>query len=252
MTLLNPEDRASNRLLIHLPQEDQERLGRFLEPVVLEYKRPLYDADERIEFVHFIESGVGSLVCTMADGQAAEAGTVGNEGLIGLPVLLGDDRAPSSMYVQVPGRGLRMRAATFRELLEQSPRMRAVLLRYTHVFFNHIALTAACAHFHSLEQRCCRWLLMTHARMPSDTFLLTHEFLAMMLGVRRAGVSVAAGALQRGGLIRYHRGRITILDREGLEERACECYAVTKAEFNGLLGPALPRPDRGERCATRT
>ncbi len=241
MAWTNSEDRTSNRLLTYLTQEDQELLLPFLEPVVLEYKRPLYNADERIEFVHFIESGVGSLVCTMADGQAAEVGTIGNEGLIGLPVLLGDNQAPSSMYVQVPGRGLRMRARIFREQLEQSQRMRAVLLRYTHVFFNHIALTAACAHFHSLEQRCCRWLLMTHDRMPSDTFLLTHEFLAMMLAVRRAGVSVAAGALQRAGLIRYHRGRITILDREGLEERACECYAVTKAEFDRLLGSAGPR-----------
>src|SRR6266853_6361184 len=136
MTLANTEDRTSNRLLTYLPPEDQERLLQFLEPVVLEYKHPLYNADERIEFVHFIESGVGSLVCTMADGQAAEVGTIGNEGLIGLPVLLGDTRAPSSMYVQVPGRGLRMRARAFREQLEQSPRMRAVMLRYTHVFFN--------------------------------------------------------------------------------------------------------------------
>src|SRR5712692_10596769 len=241
MAWTNSEDRTSNRLLTYLTQEDQELLLPFLEPVVLEYKRPLYNADERIEFVHFIESGVGSLVCTMADGQAAEVGTIGNEGLIGLPVLLGDNQAPSSMYVQVPGSGLRMRARIFREQLEQSERMRAVLLRYTHVFFNHIALTAACAHFHSLEQRCCRWLLMTHDRMPSDTFLLTHEFLAMMLAVRRAGVSVAAGALQRAGLIRYHRGRVTILDRKGLEDRACECYAVTKAEFDRLLGSAGPR-----------
>src|SRR6266700_451026 len=176
MMSTNPEDRVSNQLLAYLPQEDQEHLLQFLEPVSLEYKRPLYSADERIEFVHFIESGVGSLVCTMADGQAAEVGTIGNEGLIGLPVLLGDNRAPSSMFVQVPGTGLRMRARAFRELLDQSQRMRAALLRYTHVFFNHIALTAACAHFHSLEQRCCRWLLMTHDRMPSDTFLLTHEF----------------------------------------------------------------------------
>src|SRR5437016_6109779 len=118
MTLLNPEARASNRLLTYLPQEDQERLLRFLEPIVLEYKHSLYNADERIEFVHFIESGVGSLVCTMENGQAAEVGTVGNEGFAGLPLLLGDDRAPSSMYVQVPGRGLRINAKTFREQLE--------------------------------------------------------------------------------------------------------------------------------------
>src|SRR5258708_23500331 len=152
MTLLSPEDRASNRLLTHLPQEDQERLRQFLEPVELEYKRELYNADERIEFVHFIESGVGSLVCMMANGQAAEVGTVGNEGFAGLPLLLGDDRAPSSMYIQVPGRGLRMTARIFRAQLEQSQAMRAAMLHYTHVFFNQVAQTAACAHFHSLEQ----------------------------------------------------------------------------------------------------
>jgi CRP-like cAMP-binding protein len=240
MALLVREDRAENRLLISLPQEDQERLGQFLELVELEYKRPLYNADERVEFVYFIVSGVGSLVCTMADGRAAEVGTVGNEGMVGLPVLLGDEQAPSSMYVQVPGRGLRMNARIFREQLEQSSPMRTAMLRYAHVFFNQVAQTAACAHFHSLEQRCCRWLLMTHDRMPSDAFLLTHEFLAMMLGVRRAGVSVAAEALQRAGLIRYHRGNVAILDREGLEECACECYAIAKAEYNGLLGPAGP------------
>jgi len=240
MASLNSKDRSANRLLTYLPQEDQDRLREFLEPVVLEYKHPLYNADEPIEFVHFIESGVGSLVCTMANGQAAEVGTVGNEGLVGLPVLMGDDRAPSTMYIQVPGRGLRMNARAFREQLKQSQPMRAAMLRYAHVFFNQVAQTAACAHFHSLEQRCCRWLLMTHDRMPSDTFLLTHEFLAMMLGVRRAGVSLAAGALQRAGMIRYHRGRITVLDRQGLEDCACECYAVSKAEFNGLLG-ARPR-----------
>src|SRR6266478_6459632 len=139
MTLTNLEARASNRLLTYLSQEDQEHLHGFLEPVTLEYKRPLYNADERIEFVYFIESGVGSLVCTMADGRAAEVGTIGNEGVIGLPVLLGDERAPSSMYVQVPGRGLRMKAGTFREQLEQSRPLRAMMLRYTHVFFNQVA-----------------------------------------------------------------------------------------------------------------
>ena len=115
------------------------------------------------------------------------------------------------------------------------------MLRYAHAFFNQVAQSAACAHFHSLEQRCCRWLLMTRDRMPSDHFLLTQEFLAMMLGVRRAGVTVAASALQRAGLIRYDRGRVTILDREGLEERACECYVVSKEEFDRLLDNSGPR-----------
>jgi CRP-like cAMP-binding protein len=128
-------------------------------------------------------------------------------------VLLGDDMGPTSVYVQVPGAGSRMRAETFREELERSGPMRATMLRYAHAFFNQVALSAACAALHSLEQRCCRWLLMTHDRMQSDEFLLTHEFLAMMLGVRRVGVTVAAAGLKRAGLIRYKRGNVAIIDR---------------------------------------
>jgi CRP-like cAMP-binding protein len=237
-----PESTQSNRLLGLLRQEDRERLYRHLEPAVLEYKRPLYDSNQRIEFVYFIVSGVGSMVHTMASGQAAEVGTIGNEGFVGLPILLGDDRGRTSVYIQVPGAGLRMEAERFREELERSGPLRGTMLRYAHAFFNQVARSAACAHFHSLDQRCCRWLLMTRDRMPSDHFLLTQEFLAMMLGVRRAGVTVAAGALQRAGLIRYDRGRVAILDREGLEERACECYAVSKAEFDRLLGDSSPSP----------
>lgn len=235
--LLNDhEDGHSNRLLALLREGDRRRLHRHLEPVVLEYRHVLYDASEPIEFVHFIESGVGSLVLTMANGQAAEVGTIGNEGCVGLPVLLGDDRGPTSVYVQVPGMGLRMKAETFREELERSAPMCATMLRYAHAFFNQVALSAACAALHSLEQRCCRWLLMTHDRMRSDEFLLTQEFLAMMLGVRRAGVSVAASGLQRDGLIRYKRGNVTMIDRPGLEQRSCECYGVSKREFDRLLG----------------
>jgi CRP-like cAMP-binding protein len=231
-SLDNPEEPHVNRILTLLRREDRERLHPHLEPVVLEYRRPLYNASERIEFVY--------LVHTMASGQAAEVGTIGNEGFVGLPILLGDDRGPTSVYVQVPGAGLRMRVEIFREELERSGPLRGTMLRYAHAFFNQVAQSAACAHFHSLDQRCCRWLLMTRDRMPSDHFLLTQEFLAMMLGVRRAGVTVAAGALQRAGLIRYDRGRVAILDREGLQERACECYAVSKAEFDRLLGDSSP------------
>jgi CRP-like cAMP-binding protein len=234
--LNNPEDGPSNRLLTLLREEDQKRLHRHLEPVTLEYRRPLYDASEPIEFVHFIESGVGSLVLTMANGQAAEVGTIGNEGFVGLPVLLGDDRGPTSVYIQVPGVGLRMKAETFGEELERSAPMRATMLRYAHALFNQVAQSAACAALHSLEQRCCRWMLMTRDRMQSDEFLLTQEFLAMMLGVRRAGVSVAAAGLQRDGLIRYKRGNVTMIDRPGMEHRSCECYRVSKLEFDRLLG----------------
>jgi CRP-like cAMP-binding protein len=229
-----------NRLLAHLGQEDQKRLFRYLESVTLAYKCPLYDARQLIDFVYFIESGVASLVITMADDAAAEVATVGNEGIVGLPVLLGQNTAPTSIYMQVPGRGLRMRVEIFREEMERSGSLRTIMLHYAHAFFNQVAQSTACAHLHSLDQRCCRWLLMTHDRMPTDEFLLTQEFMAMMLGVSREAVVMAAGKLRRAGLIRYRMGRITILDRQGLEAGACQCYAITKAEFDHFLGGAAP------------
>jgi CRP-like cAMP-binding protein len=228
-------DPRANRLLSLLTPEDYEQLRPHLHPVELEYRKPLYEADTSIEFVWFIETGVGSLVNTMENGDAAEVGTIGNEGIVGLPLLLGDQQAPTNVYVQVPGAGLRMRADLFATELAQSASMRRVMLRYAHAFFNQVAQSAACNQFHSLRQRCCRWLLMTHDRMDADEFMLTQEFLAMMLGVRRAGVSVAAAALRRDGLIRYSRGIVTILDRAGLERQSCECYGISKREFDRLL-----------------
>jgi len=234
----------ANRLLALLPAKDYGRLRPHLERVALDYRQSLYKASKAVGFVYFIETGVGSLVNTMANGDASEVGTVGNEGVVGLPLLLGDDRAPTSVYIQVPGVGLRMDAALFKKEFARSASMRVVMLHYAHAFFNQVAQSAACNQFHSLEQRCCRWLLMTHDRMQADEFLLTQEFLAMMLGVQRTGVSVAASALQRAGLIRYKRGNVTILDRRGLEKRSCECYGVSKREFDRLLGSTKARtPD---------
>jgi len=224
-----------NRLLASLPRADYVRLQPHLEPVQLTYKRLLYQANRPIQFVYFFETGVGSLVNTMRNGEASEVGTIGSEGIVGIPIVLGDTRAPNSVYVQVPGIGLRMKADRFSEVIEQSTTLRTCLLHYIHAFFNQVAQSAACAHRHSLEQRCCRWLLMTYDRMDSDEFQLTHEFLAMMLGVRRAGVTVAAGALQRAGLIRYRHSYITILDAAGPRRRSCECYDVSKREFDRLL-----------------
>ena len=229
-------DPPVNRLLGLLPRADYERLRPHLQAIPLEYRQSLYSAHKPIGFVYFIEIGVGSLVNTMANGEASEVGTIGNEGVVGLPLVLGDDRAPTSVYIQVPGAGLRMGAARFKKELARSASMRTVMLHYAHAFFNQVAQSAACNQFHSLEQRCSRWLLMTHDRMQSDEFLLTQEFLAMMLGVQRTGVSIAAGALQRAGLIRYKRGNVTIIDRRGLQRRSCECYDVSKMEFDRLLG----------------
>jgi len=238
----------ANRLLRLLPHKDYERLRPHLQRIPLEYKQSLYTAHKAIGFVYFIETGVGSLVNTMANGGAAEAGTIGNEGVVGLPLLLGANRAPTCVYVQVPGVGLRMKATLFKKELARSASMRTVMLRYAHAFFNQVAQSAVCIQFHSLRQRCCRWLLMTHDRMQSDEFLLTQEFLAMMLGVQRTGVTAAAGALQRAGLIRYKRGNVTIIDRPGLERLSCECYDVSKMEFDRLLGDRETRKIRSERA----
>ncbi|HSS99958.1 MAG TPA: Crp/Fnr family transcriptional regulator [Terriglobales bacterium] len=225
-----------NRLLASLPDEEFERLRPHLVPTVLGYKCPLYEANAPIAFVHFIETGVASLVNTMMNGDAAEVGTIGNEGFVGVPILFGDREAATSAFMQVGGAGLKMKANLFRAELQRSISMQRAMFHYAHAFFNQITQTAACNVLHLLEQRCCRWLLMTQDRMQSSEFPLTQEFLAMMLGVRRAGVTDAANTLKRAGLIDYTRGCVSILDRAGMEKRTCECYGVTKREFDRLYG----------------
>jgi CRP-like cAMP-binding protein len=242
-------DRRTNRLLSLLSDDDYERLRPHLSPVVFEYRKSLYDPWRPIDHVYFPIDGVASLVLTTADGASAEVGTIGNEGMVGVPICLGDYQAPSSVYVQVPGTALELDARIFRGELDHSPTLNLVMLRYAHAFFNQVAQSAACAHLHKVEQRCCRWLLMTRDRMPSGDFLLTHEFLGMMLGVRRTTVTDVMGTLQKAGLIHYRRGHVTMLDHEALERRACECYDISKLEFERLLGDTTeaPRTDKKHR-----
>ena len=243
-------DQRTNRLLSLLSDDDYERLRPHLSKVVLEYKKSLYEASRPIEHVYFPIDGVASLVITTAEGASTEVGTIGSEGLVGLPVCLGDREAPSSsVYVQVPGTGLQMDAGIFRRELDRSLTLNLTMLRYAHAFFNQVAQSAACAHLHRVEQRCSRWLLMTRDRMPSDDFLLTQEFLGMMLGVRRTTVTEVMGSLQKAGLIRYRRGHVSILEPEALRQRACECYEISKLEFDRLLGdtPLAPRADKSNR-----
>jgi CRP-like cAMP-binding protein len=245
-------DRRTNRLLSLLSDHDYERLRPHLSPAVLEYRKSLYEASRPIEHVYFPVDGVASLVITTADGASAEVGTIGNEGMVGLPICLGDRGSPSSVYVQVPGMGLQMDAGIFRRELDQNRTLNLVMLRYAHAFFNQVAQSAACVHLHRVEQRCCRWLLMTRDRMPAGEFLLTQEFLGMMLGVRRTTVTEVMGALQKAGLIRYRRGHVSILDPEALRLRACECYDISKLEFDRLLGdtPLAPRADKKHRSVS--
>jgi len=230
------EARPRNRLLAQFARADYERLRQHLKPISLPQEFVLYTPHGSIDFVYFLESGVASLIVTMANGKTAEVGTVGNEGFVGLPVLFGESAAHVGVFMQVPGAGLRLPAAVLRNELQRSEAMRMLLLRYAGAFFNQLAQTSACAFLHPLEQRCCRWLATTADRMPSEQFALTQEFLAMMLGVRRSSVSVVMGDLQRRGFVRYSRGRVTILDRKMLQAMACECYRVTKSEASRSLG----------------
>jgi CRP-like cAMP-binding protein len=246
-------DQRTNRLLSLLSDDDYERLRPHLSKIVLEYRKGLYEASRPIDHVYFPIDGVASLVITTAEGASTEVGTIGNEGFVGLPVCLGDREAPSSsVYVQVPGTALKIDAGIFRGELDRSLTLNLTMLRYAHAFFNQVAQSAACAHLHRVEQRCCRWLLMTRDRMPSGDFLLTQEFLGMMLGVRRTTVTEVMGSLQKAGLIRYRRGHVSILDPEALLQRACECYDISKLEFDRLLGdtPLAPRADKRNRLVS--
>jgi len=234
--LTAPSDPPGNRLLAALPRQDYERLRPSLEIVTSGIKDLVYEPNGPIAYVYFPLNCVFSLLTIMADGTAIEYATVGNEGMVGLPVFLGAETMPSRAYTQVPGEAVRMKAELFREAARPVGPLHDVLLRYTQALVSQLAQTAACNRLHSIEERCSRWLLMTHDRVAGDQFVLTQEFLGLMLGVRRQRVNAAAGLLQKAGLIRYRRGQITILDRQGLEAASCECYRVTRREFDRLLG----------------
>lgn len=227
---------VSNRLLAALPQQEYERLLPNLEPVSLSLKLVLYEPNAPIEYAYFPNSGATSMLNLMQDGQTIEAATVGKEGMIGVPLLLGTNQIPLQVIVQVPGDGLRMKADVFKDQVYWGCPLHTLLLRYMQALMNQISQTAACNRLHSVEQRCCRWLLMTQDCVELGSFPLTHEFLSYMLGVRRASVSEVAATLQRSGLIDYQRGQITIRDRKGLEAACCECYQKNKQELQRLLG----------------
>ena len=226
-----------NRLLAALPSEALAALRPRLEPVELPLRKTLHAVGEPIAAVYFPEAGYVSMLATLEDGDAAEVGLVGREGVVGLPVLLGAEFDDIEAMVQNPGTALRMGTAAFREELDRLPAFRTLLLRYALVHHSQVARTAACNGRHHTDQRLARWLLMAHDRAREDEFPMTHEFLSMMLGVRRAGITVAAGQLQKAGFIRYERGCIEVTDRPGLESAACGCYGVVRRACDALLGP---------------
>ncbi|BAZ13703.1 cyclic nucleotide-binding protein [Calothrix sp. NIES-4071] len=226
---------SKNRLLAALPEEEYERLLPHFELVSLELKQMLYVPNESIEYIYFPNNGVVSMLTLMENGEAIEVATVGNEGMVGLPIFLGANTMPGEAFSQVPGSAMQMKASVFRREVTPETVIYGLLQRYTQALFNQIAQSAACNRLHSIEERFCRWMLMTQDRVSSNEFTMTHEFLGQMLGVRRASVSVTAAVLQKAGIIQYSRGKMKITDRPQMENIACECYGIIKTEYDRLL-----------------
>ncbi|HKS27570.1 MAG TPA: Crp/Fnr family transcriptional regulator [Pyrinomonadaceae bacterium] len=225
-----------NRLLACLPEEELERLSPQLERVELDHGQHVIVPDEPIRDIYFPLNCLLSLVTILEDGSSVESGTIGREGMSGVPVLLDAAKTTMPTFVQVPGDALRVRSSIVKEMYDEGGPLSKLLNRYIHTVIVTGSQSAACNARHSVEQRLCRWLLMSSDGVGSDEVNLTQEFLATMLGVRRPGVSVAAGVLQDAGLISYSRGTIQIHDRAALERSACECYRMTKEEYDRLFG----------------
>jgi len=231
----NAKTEYSNRLLTLLPDVLQARITRDGNRKQLGLKDVLYEPNKPMSGVYFPLNGVISLIAPLDNGSEIEVATTGNEGMAGLPLFLGVNRTPLKAFSQVPGESLYLSTALFRKHLEREPELVAVLHRFAQALMMQISQSTACNRAHSVGQRCCRWLLMTHDRVNSDTFTLTQEFLAQMLGVRRATVGEVAAELQEGKLIQYSRGHMRVLNRRGLEKRSCGCYFIIRDEYNRLL-----------------
>ncbi|HEY0323126.1 MAG TPA: Crp/Fnr family transcriptional regulator [Pyrinomonadaceae bacterium] len=226
---------SENRLLAVLPVDEQERLLPHVERVSLILGDVIYEADEPVRYVYFPTSGVVSILCTTDDGASIEAATVGMEGMAGIPVFLGVVVSPNRAIVQVAGEALRMKSEVFRDLSGQSGSLHDLLHLYTYALMNQMSLSVACNRFHNVERRLARWLLMMQDRAQVDEFQFTQELISRMIGTRRPHVSTAVGNLHNAGLIHNGRGKIDILDRDGLVKIACDCYLTAKKRFDGLF-----------------
>jgi CRP-like cAMP-binding protein len=229
-----------NHLLSALPAEDFERLAPHLEGVSMPLGEALYEPGTQLRHAYFPTTSIVSLHYVTESGASAETAGVGNEGVVGVSLFMGGDSTPSSAVVQTAGYGYRLDRHVLKAEFDRAGALQRLLLRYTQALMTQMAQTAVCNRHHSLEQQLCRWLLLTLDRLPTQELTMTQELVAGMLGVRREGVTEAAGKLQRAGLISYRRGHISVLDRKGLEAQTCECYGVVKKEMARLLND-IPR-----------
>jgi CRP-like cAMP-binding protein len=228
-------DPRQNHLLAALPTEDYKRLLQHLELVPMPLGDVLYESGNELRHVYFPTTAIVSLLYVMLDGASAEIAVVGNEGIIGVALFMGGETMPNRAVVQSAGHAYRLKGQLLKNEFSRSGELQHLLLRYTQALLTQMAQTAVCNRHHTLDQQLCRWLLLSLDRLPSNELTMTQELIANMLGVRREGVTEAAGNLQRAGLIAYRRGKITVLNRVGLEARTCECYEVVKKEFDRLL-----------------
>jgi len=234
---------GQNHLLGALPPAEFERLAAHLELVPLLLGDTLYASGGQMQYAYFPTTAIVSLLCSLRSGASAEIAGVGNEGVVGISLFMGGESTPSSAVVQTAGQAYRLPARLLKEEFQRGGLLQRLLLRYTQALLTQMFQTAACNRHHSIEQQLCRWLLLTHDRVPTHELIMTQELVAIALGVRREGVTEAAGKLQRAGYIRYRRGHIAVLDRAGLEAGACECYGVVKKEFARLLSDVQYRQE---------
>lgn len=235
---------TGNRMLDALPSSELELLRSHCTLAALDRQDHLYEPGAVIETIHFPVDGIVSLVCLMKDGGGVETATIGREGMVGYSVFHGVRTGSQLAIVQIPGQSYRLATETFIELLPQLPTLSRLLHRFTVLLFTLAAQNSGCNRKHSIEERCCRWMLMVAERLERETFELTHDFIAQMLGVRRASVTESLGALEKRNLIKTSRGRITIVDRQGLESSVCECYEVIRAAVSGVYDDVTDVTDR--------
>ncbi len=233
--MIDAREARQNQLLASVPDSELERWLPYLEPVDLPLGKVLYESGTRLSYVYFPTTAIVSLLYLMENGASAEIAVVGFEGLVGISLFMGGESTTSRAVVQSAGSGLRLSSQQMMLEFNRAGPVLHLLLRYTQALISQMTQTAVCNRHHSLDQQLCRWLLLSLDRLPGKELVMTQELIANMLGVRREGVTEAAGHLQESGLIEYQRGHITILDRAGLEKRTCECYAVVKREYDRLL-----------------